>query len=287
VTIYTAHVNMLTVDVEDWQQSVVNNRLPVSGRVIDNTRRVLNILRMHRVRGTFFVQSLVAEQYPDLVRDIARDGHEVGSHGHTHHSLVTLTPETLAAELDQSLRILRPLVDEPVSGYRAPNFSVGRDTLWALPVIRDAGFRYSSSIFPFDGRRYGIGDARLEPHEIIPGLLEVPLAVVEVAGHRLPVAGGGYLRLAPYRLTRLAIRRIAAAQRSTVVYVHPYELDPGEVWAVKAHAPLHLRLMQGFNRRATERKLHALLSEFRFAPVREVVRLHGGAPQPRVAESAT
>jgi polysaccharide deacetylase family protein (PEP-CTERM system associated) len=262
---------MLTIDVEDWQQSVVDHTLPVSERVVVNTRRMLAILRRRRVQATIFVQSLVAERYPDLVREIAHDGHEIGSHGRTHLPIFALTPQEFATEVEQSLETLSPLADGPILGFRAPSFSIRQDTLWALPIIRDAGLRYSSSIFPFRGRRYGIGDAALSAHEVIPGLLEVPPTIVTLAGRRVPVAGGGYLRLVPSAVTHAAIRRVHREGRPAVVYLHPYELDTSEVGALKAHAPMRLRVTQGLNRRFTERKLDALLEGFAFAPIRDVV----------------
>jgi polysaccharide deacetylase family protein (PEP-CTERM system associated) len=263
--------NILTVDVEDWQQSVVDFDLPISERVLVNTRRMLGLLRDHDVRGTFFVQTLVVARYPDLVREIAADGHEVASHGHSHIPLFQLSPAALARELEQSLAILNALLDAPILGYRAPSFSVRPDTLWALPLIRDAGFRYSSSIFPFAGRRYGIADAPVSQHEVIPGLTEVPPTVIHLAGRRWPVAGGGYLRLLPYMATRAAIRSVNREGRPAVVYLHPYELDHDEVRAFRGKIPPRLYWSQGLNRRQTVRKLDALLRDHAFASVRDVV----------------
>ena len=264
-------INILTVDVEDWQQSTLDTDLPISERALHNTNRLLDLLAEFRVQGTFFVQSLVAEKFPDLVRRIAAEGHEIASHGHV--PLFKLTAAGFAADLHRSLEILEDLTAGRVYGYRAPDFSLRQDTLWALEVLREHGLRYSSSIYPFPGRRYGIAGAPPGIHEIAEGLIEVPLSVVRLGGRNWPVAGGGYFRLLPYRLTRWAIRRINAGARPAVVYLHPYELDGNEMRQFRGRIPWRLYWSQSINRNQTEAKLRSLLRDFQFAPIREAVAL--------------
>jgi polysaccharide deacetylase family protein (PEP-CTERM system associated) len=264
-------VNILTVDVEDWQQSTLDHNLPISERALRNTHRLLDILAEFVVHGTFFVQTLVAQRYPDLVRRVAAEGHEIASHGHSHVPLFKLRPADFAEDLRCSLEILQKLSPYPVRGYRAPDFSIRHDTLWALDILREQGIRYSSSIYPFAGHRYGMLGTGLQPHQIIDGLVEVPLSVVRLAGRNWPVAGGGYLRLLPYWTTRWAIRRINAEGRAAVVYVHPYELDEQEMQRFRGRIPWRLYLSQSLNRHQTESKLRSLLRDFGFAPVREVI----------------
>lgn len=263
--------NILTVDVEDWQQSTLDPRLPVSERVLDNTHRLLGLLAEFGVRATFFVQTRVAEKYPELIACILGGGHEIGSHGHDHVPLFDLTPDAFAEDLDQSLRILRSLGALLVLAYRAPDFSLRRETWWALPILRAQGIRYDSSIFPFRGKRYGVAESPLPPHPVAEGLVEVPLSVVRFAGRNWPVAGGGYLRLLPYALTRRAIRRINAEGRPAVVYLHPYELDTQELQPFRGRIPWRLYFSQNLNRRRTEGKLRSLLGDFSFAPLGTVL----------------
>ncbi len=265
--------DFLTVDVEDWPQSTVDPKSPISPRAFLNTHRLLDLLAEHRVKATFFVQSLVAEMFPSLVERIAWEGHEVASHGHSHIPLFNLTPDGLAADLLRSREILSHLIPQPVDGYRAPDFSVRQDTLWALEVLRDCGFRYSSSIFPFRGRRYGLEDRPPYPHPILRGLTEVPLSVFPLGGRHWPVAGGGYLRLYPYWITRWAMNRVHSLGRPVVVYLHPYELDPEEVTGFRGKIPFALYWSQSLNRKHTEAKLRRLLEEFRFIPIREGIDL--------------
>jgi polysaccharide deacetylase family protein (PEP-CTERM system associated) len=265
--------NILTVDVEDWPQSTLNPHLPISGRALSNTRRLLDLFQEFGVKATFFVQGRVAEKFPKLVERIAGEGHEIGTHGHNHIPLFKQKPEEFAQDLRLSLEILGPMTLQPLLGYRAPDFSLCQDTLWALEILREQGIRYSSSIFPFRGRRYGVPGNLFGSHSTPEGITEVPLSVVTFAGRAWPVAGGGYLRLYPYRLTRWAMRRIQGEGRPVVVYIHPYELDPGEIEPYRRKIPRGLYWSQAVNRKKTESKLRALLSEFKFVPVREAIHI--------------
>jgi polysaccharide deacetylase family protein (PEP-CTERM system associated) len=266
-------INLLTVDVEEWQQSTLDYTLPISERVLYNTHHLLDILAEFSVRGTFFIQTLVAEKYPELIQRITAEGHEVASHGHSHVPLFKLTPSEFAKDLRCSLEILSSFSPCPIQGYRAPDFSIRKDTLWALDILREEGLRYSSSIYPFRGNRYGIPDIPLGPHEIVNGLIEIPLSVVRFLGQNWPVAGGGYLRVLPYWVTHWAIRRINAEGRPAVVYLHPYELDSQEMQQFRGRIPWRLYWSQSLNRHQTESKLRSLLQDFEFAPIREVIAL--------------
>jgi polysaccharide deacetylase family protein (PEP-CTERM system associated) len=265
-----APLHALTVDVEDWPQSTLDHSLPITVRAVRNTRRLLEILRRHRVRATFFVLGLLAEQFPGLVREIAADGHEIGSHGYSHQPVFGIGPAAFARELAMSVSLLETITDQKVLGFRAPDFSINAESPWALDIIAEQGLRYDSSIFPVRTRRYGIPGAPRHPHRLANGLLEVPLTTLELAGRTFPVAGGGYLRLYPYAVTHWAIRRMQAEGAPAVVYLHPYELDPTELQEIEWRVPARLRLTQGVGRRRTAAKLDRLLVDFRFGPVRDL-----------------
>lgn len=279
-------INILTVDVEDWRQS--NLGLPISPWALQNTHRLLDILGEFDVHGTFFVQTLLAERYPELVRRMAVEGHEIASHGHSHVPLFKLTPAEFAFDLRRSLEILGSLSPDPVVGYRAPFFSIREDTLWSLDILREHGIRYSSSIYPFLGRRYGMARLSVRPHQIVDGLVEIPLSVVKFAGRKWPVAGGGWLRVWPYWITRKAINRINSEGRPAVVYVHPYELNPEEIKEFRGRIPWSFYWSVALNRHKTESKLRSLLRDYDFAPIRDVMqtlnvdhqRSDGGYPSP-------
>lgn len=272
--------HVLSFDVEDWFQvenyahAIPREQWPrCELRVADNVSRLLDLLSAANVRATFFVLGWVAERLPELVRDIARAGHEVASHGWSHTPIWRLSETAFAEEVSRSRLLLEELSGQPVIGYRAPTFSVTTSTLWALEVLRRAGYRYDSSIFPVHHDRYGIPDAPATVHRRAGGIWEVPLAVLELGGARLPIAGGGYFRLYPLWLTRWAIRRLERADRPAVVYLHPWELDPGQP-RVRG-----LGLLRTFRHRVgigrTARRLVQLLREFPFAPARTVLEQLG------------
>ena len=175
-----------------------------------------------------------AELSPDLVREVARRGHEIASHGRTHRFVYRLTPAAFRDELRRSRETLEALSGRAVVGYRAPFFSITRESLWALDVLAEEGFLYDSSVFPVRNYRYGVPGAAPDPGWVsTPAghrLFEVPLSTVPGpfgAGPRLPLAGGGYFRLFPWALTRSLVRRLRAEGRGLVFYVHPWEYDPG------------------------------------------------------------
>lgn len=266
-------VHCLTIDVEDWPQSSLDFALPITDRAVRNTRLVLAILRQHNVQATFFVLGLLAERFPELVAEIAADGHEIGSHGYSHKPVFAIGPADFADELARSVSLLEAITGQQIFGYRAPDFSITEDSLWAFDIIADQGLRYDSSLFPTRTPRYGIAGAPPHAHRLANGLIELPLSTVQWGGRRWPVAGGGYLRLYPYPITRWAIRRIQAEAAPAVVYLHPYELDPSELDEIKWPVPARLKLTQGFHRQYMRAKLERLLQDFRFGPAATVLKL--------------
>lgn len=276
--------NALTIDVEDWHQLVawkLNGVRPAcSSRVIDQTRDILELLAARGVKATFFVLGLVAEAHPELVREIASHGHEIGSHGWSHELIYRQTPERFAEETRRSKHALEDIIGGSVDGYRAAEFSITRQSLWALDILAEAGFRYDSSIFPVEGSRYGIDGTPLEPHTIRTqsgDLIEVPLTAVESAGRRWPVGGGGYFRLLPYSLTRRAIAATNHAGRAANVYFHPYEfsqrlLVPALDRASRYATGWRYILLHNVNRGLNRRRFIRLLDDFQFSPIKDLIR---------------
>ena len=278
-------VHALSVDVEEFASAAV---LLACGRttrpaedVVRLTDGLLGILEEYGVRATCFVLGEVAEAYPDLVRRIAAAGHELGVHGWHHHRVFELERSAFKDSLQRARGLIADLSGQAVLGYRAVAMSITRETWWAYEVLDELGFGYSSSVFPFRGRRYGVPDAPLGPHRVrTPAgsrLVEIPLSVVSLGGVRLPSLGGGYLRHLPLVYNRLALRSIERQRRRAVVYIHPYELDD-----VARTRPFPIPLREGEsakleavtrgqwrNRRATESKLRWLLTAASFAPLRE------------------
>jgi polysaccharide deacetylase family protein (PEP-CTERM system associated) len=173
--------------------------------------------------------------------------------------------------MTRSIRVLEDLTGAPVLGHRAPFFSITRESLWALDVLGELGVRYDSSVFPVVNYRYGIPDAPRWPYDVGQDgrrLVEFPISTVRVLGRNLPVAGGAYFRIYPYRLTRWAFRSINRQGRPAVFYLHPWEIDPDHP---RIPLPRRVALTHYFNLRATEGRLCRLLRDFRFAPMCEVL----------------
>jgi polysaccharide deacetylase family protein (PEP-CTERM system associated) len=253
----------LEISPASWGQ--FEDRISRSGRAL------LELLADAGARATFFVLGYVAERHPGLVREIQAAGHEIGTHGYSHTLIYRQSPSLFREELMRSVRALEDLTGRQVLGHRAPFFSITTESLWALDIVREAGLRYDSSIFPVKNYRYGIAGAPRWPH-VLDGsgrsVLEFPITTWRVLGWNVPVAGGAYFRIYPYALTKLALTAIARAGRPFVFYLHPWELDPGHP---RIPLPRRIAATHYFNLGATEGRLKRLLRDFRFAPMSEVL----------------
>ncbi|MCC6070631.1 XrtA system polysaccharide deacetylase [Massilia sp. GCM10020059] len=230
--------NAMTIDVEDYFQvsafAPVIDRDSWAGRecrVERNVDRILALLARGNVHATFFTLGWIAERYPQVVRKIVAGGHELASHGYGHLRASDQTREEFRDDITRSKALLEDIGGQQVLGYRAPSFSIGTANLWALDVLQEAGYRYSSSIYPIQHDHYGMPDApRFAFYPNGPdGLLEVPITTVQVMQRKLPAGGGGYFRLLPYALSRWMMERVNQVdQQSAIFYFHPWEIDPGQ-----------------------------------------------------------
>lgn len=280
--------NILTFDVEDWPQSTLDLSLPLTPRVRDNTVRVLDLLAAAGAHGTFFILGLVAEAYPDLVRRIRAGGHELASHGHSHRPVYGMSPEEFRADLRRSIASIEDAGGTRVLGYRAPDFSIRARDWWALEIMAQEGLRYDSSIFPFAGPRYGVRAAFALPFRVLSAsssqFVEFPLTTIECLGVRLPAAGGGYFRLAPYGVSRAAIERVNRRGAPATSYFHPYELDAEEITLSPRAIPWSLRLSQGLMRSQVAGKLRRLLGDFSWCPAEDWLGRAGEATEGRALD---
>jgi len=276
-------IHALTIDVEDANNLFSRHRLGVdmgpTRRVVENTHRLLDLFSEHNTRATFFILGEVANAFPQLIRDIAAGRHELGVHGYYHTEVFKLTADGFRTEVHDAKARVEDIIGMKVQGHRAPAFSITPETPWAWEVLVEEGFTYDSSVFPFRGRRYGWPTSPIEPYQIQTAsgrLLELPLSVVEVAGRRIPTAGGGYLRMFPLAWTRWTIRRIQKA-RPAVVYLHPYEYETEPRLVHYPPMPLRRGLrvrcydwLRYRGRGTVWRKVQHLLDEFRFDTLRDV-----------------
>lgn len=266
-----------TVDVEDYFHvgafASVIDPADWSGfecRVERNTHAALEIAAETNTRGTFFILGWVAERFPQLIREIAAAGHEIGCHSQNHQLVYELGPERFRADLTESRDILQEIVGQPVRLYRAPSFSITNDSLWALEILIEEGFTTDSSIYPIRHDRYGIPTARLEPHVIrTPSgpITEFPGMVCEWAA-RVPVGGGGYLRLFPWWLTQRLLQRVRQQQRPLNVYIHPWEFDPDQP---RVSCSWKSRFRHYQNLRTTAPKMRAMLQTFQLGTMSQVL----------------
>jgi polysaccharide deacetylase family protein (PEP-CTERM system associated) len=275
-------LNAFSVDVEDYfQVGAFEKAIPrdawdrLEPRVERNTRRLLDLCARHEVQGTFFVLGWVAERWPQLVRDIRAAGHELATHGQDHRRVTTLTPREFREDVRRSKRTIEDAAGVEVIGYRAPSYSIVRETLWAMDVLIEEGFRYDSSIFPIHHDRYGIPDFPRFPGPVRGGngtaLHEVPISTVRVAGFNLPFVGGGYLRHFPLPFIRWGMRRLNGVERRpAILYIHPWEIDPEQP---RQDVRLLTRLRHYRNLERTEERLARLFSEYSFTTIREVLGL--------------
>jgi polysaccharide deacetylase family protein (PEP-CTERM system associated) len=280
----------LTIDLEDWHQlfhrRLTGEEIPPTKAVVHSTYRVLNALDEAEVRATFFVLGNVAETHPELVREVARRGHEIGSHTHSHELIFRTEPAAFRADVERSLAGLQDLTGQPVLGFRAPEFSVGNLRHWCFEILAELGFRYDSSVFPLPHARYGIPEAPRHPFTIATPsgeIQEYPLATWNAGRFHLPVAGGSYFRLLPGSLLRRALDDIDTSGRTAVLYFHPYEFHAGwlnpswPAWRRSLRASnlkftLSRILLHNFGTDLIGQRLKPLLARFRFMPLGDIYR---------------
>ena len=273
-------LNAFTVDVEDYfhvaalASAISRDSWPQREyRVERSTECLLELLAERGVHGTFFVLGWVAERSPGLVRTIAAAGHEVACHGYSHELIYRQSRQEFRDEAARAKGLLEDAIGQPVLGYRAASFSVVRETLWALDELIDLGFRYDSSIFAIRHDRYGIPDASPLPGRVTApsgrSILEFPMAPANFFGLKIPVTGGGYFRIFPYRLTLAGLRRINAAGRPFAFYLHPWEIDPGQP---RVRVGTLSRFRHYTNLARCGERLRHLLREFEFGPMGQVLQ---------------
>ncbi len=272
-------VNALSVDVEDYFQ--VSALAPLIGRdswdgrecrIERNIDRLLSLFSDSGAEATFFALGWIAERYPHVVRQIVGAGHELASHGYGHLRCNEQRPGDFLADIRRTKELLEDLGGKRVLGYRAPSFSIGADNPWAFDMLLEAGCRYSSSVYPIVHDHYGMPDAPRFAYDARPGLREIPITTTRLLGRNLPAGGGGYFRLAPYRLSRWALRRVNRIDgRSAIFYLHPWEIDPGQPRI--AGTSLKTRFRHYVNLDKTEARLGRLLRDFRWGRVDDVFGL--------------
>jgi polysaccharide deacetylase family protein (PEP-CTERM system associated) len=272
-----AITHAMTVDVEDYYHVAAFAKVikpsewdQWPSRVEANTDKLLQLFADANIKITFFILGWVAERYPELVKRIRSQGHEIASHGYSHQLIYKQTPEIFRAETAKSKQILEDLGQAPVIGYRAASYSITSKSLWALDILAELGFTWDSSIFPTRHDNYGIPGSPEEPYTIITSngthLTEFPLTTAKVFGQAIPAAGGGYFRQYPYALSRWLFERASLGQsKPQIFYLHPWEIDPEQPRVPNASWFSNFRHYTNLQRCMP--RLERMISDFQFGTI--------------------
>ncbi len=257
---------ILSVDVEDWAQSTLDTNLPLFPRAQRNTEYLLDVVGNANVKITCFILGKFAEQFPETVKRIVNEGHEIASHGYGHIDIYRQTPDEFREDIRKSKELLEDITGTQVLGYRGPCFSLGKAGNWPLEILAEEGFTYDSSIFPSATYRNGRGGWPAHPLNVKLesglSIIEFPAAILKMGRRTLPVAGGGYHRLLPWPAIKWCVRKAMQQNEVFTYYCHPYEFDPQEFRKLPIKVPLKTRFHQGLGRRGFEKKFRKLASSF-------------------------
>jgi polysaccharide deacetylase family protein (PEP-CTERM system associated) len=270
--------NAMTVDVEDYFQvsafeSAISrdawDKMPC--RVEKNMEKILAMFGDAGIRATFFTLGWVAERYPNLVRDIVAQGHELASHGYSHVRVTQQQPAEFRADVVKTKKMLEDISGVSVRGYRAASYSIGASNLWALDELSEAGYNYSSSIYPVHHDLYGMPEApRFAFHPCgEDGILEIPITTIRFRGKNIPCGGGGFFRLYPYIFSRWALRRVNGVDgQPGMFYFHPWEIDPDQ--PKQKGISMRARFRHYLNLPRMEDRLRSLLKDFSWGRMDEI-----------------
>jgi len=275
-------VNAMSVDVEDYfQVSAFEKYVNKSDwdkheiRVEQNTNKILDIFDEAGIKATFFILGWVAERYPELIKRIARDGHEVASHGYEHIRVINQTAEEFRQDVIKTKGILEELSGTEVKGYRAASYSICLDNMWALDVLAETDHKYSSSIYPIKHDLYGIPDAprfAYRPNGD-SGILEIPITTLEIGKKRFPCGGGGFFRLYPYAFSKIAYRHINSRNKQAgIFYFHPWEIDPLQPRPI-SNLNFKTKIRHYLNLSKTESRIKRLLEDFSWGRMDDIFLL--------------
>lgn len=273
-------LNAMTVDVEDYfQVQALTERVPratwdqMPSRVEANIDHLLQLFSDYSVNATFFTLGWIAERHPNMMRRIATQGHELASHGYDHTRVDHLTGESFREDVCRTKATIEEITGSAVRGYRAPTFSISVQTPWAYQILEEAGYLYSSSLYPIRHDLYGSASAPRHPFRPGPGSFwEFPLTTRRMFGQNIPCAGGGYFRLLPYWTSRRNLSHVNAAEEPCIFYIHPWEIDAQQPRIPKLK--IRSRLRHYTNLKAMPSRLVRLVQDFRWARMDEVFAEH-------------
>lgn len=265
------HINAMTIDVEDYfQVSAFSNNISFDQwpdhdcRVENNMDRILQLFADNDVKATFFTLGWIAEKYPNVIKNIVENGHELASHGRNHTRVFDQNPAQFTEDISHTKKLLEDIGGVDIKGYRAASFSIDERNLWAYDCLSEAGYQYSSSIYPVEHDHYGMPDApRFSFFANSAGLVEVPISTVRWMNRLWPSGGGGYFRFFPYIVSKRLIQTVnEKEQRSAIFYLHPWEIDPDQ--PKQSNLSAKTRFRHYINLKHTYRRLEKLVQDFQW-----------------------
>lgn len=272
--------NIFTIDTEDWyhanyEDNLFENSSKIKSTVVENTHEYLDSFDKFNVKATFFILGFVAEEHPDLVREIHKRGHEIASHGYGHKLVYKQTKEEFREDIRKSKIILEDLIGEEVKGYRAPSWSITKKSLWALEELTKEGYKYDSSIFPFENFLYGIKNA---PRTIYNGkifnenadIIEIPPTTFPLLGQNIPFSGGFYFRTLPRQAIKTLSKILVQKDENVLYYLHPREIDINQ-----PRLKLNKRdnLIHYYGIKSCKKKFEYILNSFEFDTIANIINL--------------
>lgn len=269
--------NIMTIDVEDWYMDFdISTWDLYEDRVVESTNIIIKLLRESDIKATFFILGYVAEHFPDLVKCIKEEGHEIATHGYGHIPIIQQTPSEFEQDLIKSVTIIEKITGDKIIGYRACQFTIMENTAWAIDILKRNKLKYDSSIFPVKTHLYGVPGAPLYQYRISSininreadsgdNLIEIPLSIfrVPILKKNIPIAGGFYFRLFPYWFIKYAIKKINRNGQPFIFYIHPWEFDPNQP------KDKNLKWYHYYKLSNTENKFKKILKDFNFISIRE------------------
>lgn len=269
--------NIFTVDLEDWffipeNKSFMKNEKEREyiANLYRNVRTILELLESKKIKATFFILGKLAEIVPDLVNEVKLCGHEIACHGYIHRNITEMNSEEFKRDLELSVNAIFSACGIIPLGFRAPNFSINKNNIWSLRILKEFGFAYDSSIYPikyyseYKGNEIGM---KAFIHE--SGIIELPLSCVEFLHIRMPFSGGAYFRFIPYSIFRHLIKRINKKNRSIIFYIHPWELNNS---LPKNKLNKLSRIRKYYRIDKVETRLKSLIDEFEFYSIEEYLK---------------
>lgn len=205
-------MNVLTFDIEEWflnhRRNGPKEKNVEFSRYLDE---ILQELDERQLKATFFCVGEMGRLFPDVIRKIQAQGHEVGCHSNIHTWLNKLTEAECDEDTHKAVDSLEQCIGEKVKSYRAPAFSIGEKNKWAFEVLAENGIERDASIFPaardFGGfPHFGQKTPCVVEYNGIR-MKEFPICTTKVCGKDMAYSGGGYFRFFPLGFVEKEMRK--------------------------------------------------------------------------------